>query len=361
MRLFQNSGIYAAYLPRLQALRRGCADFAGCTRAFLDDRFGASHVLKPVLEGDASAFFTNGDDEPTQRLWAREHGLPANATLDDILLTQIEAHRTDVFYNLDPVRYGSAFLRRLPATVRRRICWRAAPGGSGDVAGYDLVVNNFPGILERYRQAGFASAYFFPAFDPACATYAARTDRPIDVVFVGGYSRHHRARAAVLDAVAAARTRWHVVFALDVSRATRWAESAPGLVLPLRGHRRPVDVRAVARSPVFGRAMYELLGQSKVVLNGAIDMAGDDRGNMRCFEAWSMRCALLSDAGRYPAGFESGRNLSTYVTAAEAVAQVDRLLSDPAALDGLRNAGHDTVCTQYSKAAQWDAFIQLCG
>ena len=44
---------------------------------------------------------------------------------------------------------------------------------------------------------------------------------------------------------------------------------------------------------MFGRALYELIGSSKIVLNGAIDMAGTDRGNMRCFETMVRRTARL--------------------------------------------------------------------
>ena len=100
MRLFQNSAIYPGYLPRLRQLTRACKDYAAHVNAFLDDRFGALHFLKPVLARESSAFFTNGDDEIVQRMWAAENGLKSNATLEAILLAQIEAHRADVFYNL---------------------------------------------------------------------------------------------------------------------------------------------------------------------------------------------------------------------------------------------------------------------
>src|ERR1700745_3782683 len=114
MRLFQNAGLYPSYLPRLNALARHASGFEGRRRAFLDDRFGALHLLKPVLDGDADTFFTNSDDEILQRHWAQENGLASHTSLEDILLAQIEHHRTEVFYNLDPMRYGSAFVKGFP-------------------------------------------------------------------------------------------------------------------------------------------------------------------------------------------------------------------------------------------------------
>ena len=233
MRLFQNSGVYPAYLPRLRELTRNCTSFETQVIAFLSDRYGAAHFLQPMLERDSSVFFTNGDDEVLQRQWARENGLSMNATLEMILLAQIEHHRAEVFYNLDPMRYGSDFVRKLPGCVRKSLAWRAAPSPGADFAAYDLMVCNFPGILESYRQRGWRAAYFTPAHDPEMDAYAANADRPIDVLFVGGYSRHHRQRRLILEAVSSLRERLNIIFCLDRSRLTRLAESPIGHVLPL--------------------------------------------------------------------------------------------------------------------------------
>lgn len=361
MRLFQNSGLYASYRPRLASLSAGCRSFADHVRVFLGDRFGAPHFLQPVLAGDASAFFTNGDHLEAQQAWAREQGLPADTGEAEILLAQIEHHRTEVFYNLDPMRHGAGLLTRLPGCVKRRIAWRAAPSADTDLSGYDAVVCNFPGILDRYRNAGWRAAYFAPAHDPELDAYAANTDRPIDVLFVGGYSRHHRRRAAVLEAVAALRGRLRIEFRLDRSRLTRLAESPLGRLLPLGAHRRPADIRAVSAEPVFGRDLYQLLSRAKIVLNGAVDMAGDDRGNMRCFEAMGARCLLLSDAGRYPQGMEPGKTLVTYDDADAAARQLSSLVAQHDATARMASAGHALMHERYSKARQWSAFVELAG
>ena len=117
MRLFQNSGLYPSYLALLDQLASDASSFDERRQIFLNDRFGALHFLSPVLDGAPEAFFTNGDDEILQRRWAREHGIAGKPTLEAILLAQIEQHQTEVFYNLDPVRYPSTFVRILPACV----------------------------------------------------------------------------------------------------------------------------------------------------------------------------------------------------------------------------------------------------
>ena len=360
MRVFQNGGLYPSYVPRLNGLARGALGFEERRRAFLDDRFGALHFLAPVLQGDAQAFFTNADDDILQRHWARENGLKAAVSLEDILLAQIEHHRTEVFYNLDPIRFGSAFVRKLPGCVRKSLCWRAAPSGRADLAAYDAILGNFPSILDAWRSQGCRAELFFPAIDPVMAEYE-RSDRTIDVLFVGGYSKHHSTRARVLERVAQLATRFRVVYCLDTSRLTRLAESPLGRLLPLRKHRRPAAIAEIAQLPVFGRELYRLLGQSKIVLNGAIDMAGRDRGNMRCFEAMGCGALLVSDAGNYPAGMKADETMLIYESADAAMDVITGALDRWARSAKLALEGQAQLSSLYSKSRQWQGFVDLVG
>ena len=359
MRLFQNSGLYPRYRTRLAELARSASTFTQRVAVLLDDRFGASHLLQPIDEGHPDAFFTCGDDPRLQGMWAAERGMPKDSTLEQILLAQIEHHRTEVFYNLDPIRYGSAFVRKLPGCVKRSIAGRAAPSRGADFAAYDLVVCNFPSILKSYEDAGWRNAYFEPSHDPQMSAYAGNANRPIDVLFVGGYTRHHRKRAVVLEAVASLRTDIRIAFYLDHSRVTRWAESPLGHLLPLADYRRPHSIRAVSHDPVFGRELYKALGQAKIVLNGAVDMAGQERGNMRCFETLGCGALLLSDAGVYPDGMVDGQTLITYDSMPDVLARIPGLLADEAHRARIARAGTEMIAERYSRARQWVRFTEL--
>jgi glycosyltransferase involved in cell wall biosynthesis len=359
VRLFQNIGIYPSYRPRLAQLTRECTKFSAAIRAFLHDRFGATHFLQPVLSGDPDAFFANGDDEFSQRLWAKEQGLARQTPLEDILLAQIEHHRAEVFYNLDPMRYGDAFLARLPGSVRRTIAWRAAPSAGGAFLNYDVIVNNFPSLLAEYRVQGARAEYFFPGHDPEMDAYAANRSRPIDVLFVGTYSRHHVRRAALLEAVAGLGGECNVALHLDRSRFTALAESPIGLIGPLRKYRRPHSIRTVARAPLFGRDLLHVLSQTKIVFNGAIDMAGEDRGNLRVWEALGCGAAMVSDKGTYPQPMLPGRDFVTYANTEEASLKIRHLLDNPLDRAEIAQHGHDMIRTAYSKEAQWQAFTAI--
>lgn len=338
---------------------RGAGSFESAVDAILADRFGASHFLSPVLSRDPTAFFTCGDLQVLQRLWARFARMPASSRLDDILLAQIEEHRAEVFYNLDPLRYSTDFLRRLPACVKYRVAWRAAPSGSADLSGYDVLVCNFPSILEQYRRMGWKAEYFFPAHDPLMDEFSSNESRPIDVLFAGTFSRHHKRRAEMLECLAELDGEVRVVFHLDSSRLTRLSESAVGRLLPLGAYRRPKSVRSLASAPVFGLNLYAALSQAKIVVNGAIDMAGDDRGNMRCFEAMGCGALLVTDVGRYPEGMVDGLTMRTYANPEEVAGLVRELLEAPSAIARIARAGHQMMSVRYSKARQWSEFCRL--
>jgi hypothetical protein len=354
VRVFQNNGLSRGF--RAHRSDGPHRSFAEGRAGFLDTRYAASHILLPVYSDSPDAFYTNGDDEDLQALWAREHGLQTG-NLEQILLSQIEHHRTEVFYNLDPIRYGSSFVARLPGCVKKSICWRAAPSGDADLTKYDLVVCNFPSILDDWRQKGCKAAYFFPTHDPAMDAYAESRRDDFDLIFIGGFSRHHVKRSEALKAAASAPG-INARFYLEDSRLTRLANFLP-FIPGLGAYRHPKEIRAVRANPIYGRDAYIVLSRSRIVFNGAVDMAGEDRGNMRCFEATGSGAVLLTDSGRYPEGFVDGDTMVTYSSNGEIPELIKRLTKEASWANSIAQAGCAMVRDRYSKERQWAKFQEL--
>jgi spore maturation protein CgeB len=109
---------------------------------------------------------------------------------------------------------------------------------------------------------------------------------------------------------------------------------------------------------VFGLDYYAALSVAEIVLNGAIDMAGSDRGNMRWFEALGSGALLLSGEGNYPEGMKDGETIATYDSPQHAVSQARAFLAAEERRSELARAGHEMVSSR-SKEVQWQRFEAL--
>lgn len=359
MRLFQCTTLYPGYLSRLNRLARFENTFAERQAVFLADRHGAPHFLKPILDRDPVAFEANVNDHVHQRMWARENGMAGQPDPIEILLAQIEHHRTEVLYSMDPVALPTSFIRRLPSCVKKTIGWRAAPTKGADFTAYDLIVSNFPKLLQEYEAAGCRVAAFYPAHDPQQDRYAANQDRPVDAVFVGSYTRHHGSRNRLLEEISKIGDRYKVVIHLEASRLTKQIQASPLRWVPFLPYKLPATLQKVVREPVFGVSLYEALSRAKVVLNCSINDAGEERGNIRCFEAMGCGCVMLSDKGRYPEEMRPGDNMMTYDNPLDAITRLEELLADPTRLREIGNRAHASVSRFYSKERQLQAFYAL--
>ena len=360
MRFLQNLNVYPTYLAYISEMTQHIDSY----EALYDFMLGHStrgHILKPVLDRDEEARLFFFRDERSQRLWAREHGMPDNTSLEEIALAQIEEHRTEVFYNLHSTGVSKEFTSRLPACVRLNMAWHASSFIGDFAKAHDLIVSNFPRMNQEYERLGCRSEYFFPSHDPmADELIDENQPRRTGVLFIGGYSRHHRRRARLLRRLAEKHDALELRLHLDKSRYSWLAQSPLGWVGPLRRVRWPKAVRRVAQGPIFGRDMLNATANARIVINMAIDMAEEERGNKRCFEALSCGALLLSDSGAYPAGFEHGKTMVCYNRVDEAIEKALFYLENEDLRMPIAQAGRDLVRTRYSKAVQWKIFQEIC-
>jgi hypothetical protein len=89
-------------------------------------------------------FFTNGDDNTSQGLWARENGMPNKPSPEDILLAQIEHHRTEL--RPENILLAGSAIRKCEFDSLRRGAWK------------------FSSILAPQRL--LEPSYFFPRLTP---------------------------------------------------------------------------------------------------------------------------------------------------------------------------------------------------
>lgn len=362
MKLFQSAGFGQHYLANFNS-RNPVSEYKSFDErkhALLQDRYDGSHILKPVYDKDPDCFFAVCDDPIMQMLWARENGLGASSNLTDILLAQIESFQPDVLYQLDPILFPSSFVRRLPGCVKKTLAWRAAPIGAADLTAYDVVLSNFETLNARWREKGLNTAWFSPSWDPGMAPYAANVDRPVDVFFTGSYARTtgHGTRLLMLNAIAQLSDTHHIDLRVMARKWGRLADKPfiRWIPVPIR---LPKLLRTSNDSPVYGLEMYEMLSRTKILLNPATDIAGNIRGNMRCWEALGCGACMLGSAGQYPDGFEPGVNFEMFTDVNDLRLKVKLLLADEPRRAAIAKAGADMMQLVWSKERQWSDFVSL--
>ena len=121
----------------------------------------------------------------------------------------------------------------------------------------------------------------------------------------------------------------------------------------------PKALRRVSSGPVYGIDLYKLFASSKIVINAAVDVAGNERGNMRCFEAMGCGALMLSDSGTYPPDFLPGQHFVIYHNLDEVLKLIRQMLADLKHLGEVASAGRQFMSRNYSRAKQWARFVEI--
>lgn len=359
-RFFQSAGFGACYLNDFNKRYTDIGpSFEDRQQALLYDRYGASHILKPIHDQDPDAFFTVCDDHVLQVRWADENGLKTN-DLSDILLAQIEEHRTEIFYNLDPIGFPSSFVRQLSASVKKKIAWRAAPSGKVDFSAYNAIVSNFDSLNKNWESSGWKTLRFHPSWDPETALFSQNTEKETDVFFAGSYARTtgHDDRLEFLNDISDLRNDYQLDLRLLYRKWGRLADRSVMRWIPVP-IKLPKKLKSMIGKPVFGREMYQALSNAKIVLNPATDIAGMERGNMRCWETLGCGACMLASEGNYPVGFKPGVNFETFSDPIDLKKKIISLLADEPRRLAIAAAGSKMLSTKWTKEQQWIDFEKI--
>jgi hypothetical protein len=362
MRIFQNIHLYPLHLDFLAEIDGPNASFNSRIDLILAHGICGTHLLSPIVERSADAFLTSTSDQVLQNRWAAENGLKPGSSSYDILAAQLEHFKPDVFYTQGPSSIPEQLRLRLPGLAKVNVCWKAPPDFHSGSVGFDIAVNNFPSSFKKYYELGFKKVgHLTPSFDPVMEEPSKNSDRQIDLSFAGSYSRHHRNRSAVLNSLEGLDGRYVVKHALMFDRLTKLANSPAGYLPIISKYRAPRHLRRNTAPPVSGKGMYELFGNSKIVLNTGIDLSGSDRGNIRCFEIMGCGALMLTDVGTYPEGMIDGETMCVFQSPDQIPYHVERILADDDLRIRIASQGLSLMKQKYSKEVVWKNFQSLIG
>lgn len=177
--------------------------------------------------------------------------------------------------------------------------------GDEQVKRFDLLFTSFPHYVERIEKLGVKAIYLPLAFEPSVLDGVEIKDRIHDCVFVGGVGApSHWARG--METL-------HYV-AEHIPTFKWWGYGAD--LLPEGPLKQKYQGRA------WGREMYEIMLQSKIVLNRHGEVAEGFANNMRMFEATGCGALLVTeDAPNLPELFASDEVID-YDSPADAVYKI---------------------------------------
>lgn len=291
MKLLQIHSYYEPYLSYFYSRNPALvtSSFNEQIQALIDDGFTGCHIITPYMaEHSIFGQLIVANCPFSQQAWAKENGFTNYSEgnwQSTIVAKQIETIRPDILYISHPIGYDSTFLRQLSWKPKFIFGWRAADiPADMDVSTFDLMLTSCTVCKEALHNHGASVVELHSPGIPDC-TWSLVKDTPMDtdVTFVGQWSESHQRRAAYLKEVGKSPLGFRGEFSIAYHLLN------PNIA------QLPTGVAMYNRGPIFGIDMYRALRRAKIGLNGIIDFAGKEAGNMRMFEVTSVGSLLLTE------------------------------------------------------------------
>jgi len=369
-------------------------------RAFLDDGFNWANYLWQVLpDYGYETQHVVANVEPMQKRWAQENGIEYTAEnwYYDIALAQIKAFQPDILF----VNMPSHFVERLRAVVpslRLVFGWAGEPIVDAELfRAHNLVLTCVPENVTFYRSAGQRCELLNHAFNPDVLNRypSSPPERLVGLGFIGNlfYGDHvHVERARLFYEIAQGieltiygevadltpatenqgfRQQMRDLYYAALGTLGRIGLDTIGRRLPryryaIRQMKRTIDrpifdtLRARARPPVYGVAMYRLLASFGVSLNAHAWSAY--ASNMRLYEATGVGTCLLTDWKQNIGDlFEPDVEIVTYRSADEAIEKARYLLDHDSVRQQIAAAGKQRTLRDHTltqRAAELDTILR---
>jgi len=364
MRFCHITAYYEEFLRRMYRARPGLrsAGYAEQHAAVVAERNAWSDFLVRNLAAmghETSLVIANYAG--AQRQWAREHGVRLGSNWrTDAVLAQLVDFRPDVVFFEDTLSFPASFVREIRtrvSSVRAVVAYLGIVRTDVDLLREaDLVVTCAEEITEQVQREGHRAVTILHAFEPSVLRELTPRAHPIDVSFAGSVIPGvHANRHELLCALVAAgvnlelycgslRTDNPLSLLRYVGRAVR---SSPGALTWLWG-----PLRKHIRTEVFGKAMLEVVFNSRISLNNHGD-AVTFAANMRLFEITGCGSCLVTDWKPNLAQlFEPGSEVMTYRSQAECIEVVKWLLENEEERERIARAGQQRTLRDHTFRAR---------
>lgn len=266
------------------------------------------------------------------------------AMIYELLAAQIKYYRPDVLLNHDPHVIGSDFLHEMKRYVKVMVIQHAATSLDTirDFSCYDLALSSFPPTVELFKQRGLRSYLFKLGFESSILEVVLPKGKKSEITFIGNFFKGiHDSRAELIE---------YLCSKFDEIKI--WAPS----IDQFSEHS---AIRKHYCGPAWGRELYELILQSKIVLNHHGDIP-PFANNMRLYETTGMGTLLITDwKANLAEMFQPHQEVVAYKTFEECEKWIRYYLNHSSEREAIATAGQERTLKDHTYFQRMQEFVDL--
>ena len=263
--------------------------------------------------------------EPMQKQWGKENGMELkdyNWNLEykkgfvpwlkkkktqwmyEILRSQIKAFKPDIIYSMAIESVDDTFLDSVKGYYRIAIGQHAASLNHKNISKYNLILSSLPNQVKYFKELGLKSKYFKLGFEPKILDLINKSEKKYDLTFIGGFGKHFIKSNALIEKL------------LRKFDFNIWGYSDK--------HNSSSIIDQNLNGVLYGKEMYQVLAQSKIIFNRHADFAESYANNMRLYQGTGMGSLLITDSKDNLSDiFQVGKEVVDYSSVDECVEKID--------------------------------------
>lgn len=267
--------------------------------------------------------------------------------LEFILLKQIEIYKPDVFYIMAMESIDNSLLTKLKKKHKIFIVGQhAAPmtENMNKLDAYDLIFSSLPNYVEHFKRMGINSEYLKLAFEESILERTRDvTYKKYDVIYIGSFSQNHSTRIKTLEYLAEQSE-----FKIDF-----WGYDTKDLS-PLS------PIMKNFHGFIGGLDMYKVIKQSKICINGHINISEQYANNMRLYETTGMGTLLITDEKvNLNELFKVDEEILTYSSKEDLRKKIVAILKEGDKLNQVSKAGQERTLTEHTYKKRMEEVVMF--
>jgi spore maturation protein CgeB len=266
------------------------------------------------------------------RIPALPNALEVLPSFYKVLINQVRAIQPDVIFIQDLHCLNPRLIRRLKKIVPLVYGEIASPlPPSSFLRPYDRIFSALPSIIEIAKSLRLHATYLPLAYDSDFFGVGVAADRKHNVVFVGTFGRHQPKTVPLLQAVADRNPDLEIYGIVDQN------------IL------RESGLSRFYKGEIWGQRMFDLLKNSKIVINRHGSIAGEYAVNMRMYETTGSGALLVTEeAVNLDSLFKIDSEVISYTSHDDAAQKISELLNDPQRLNTIAHSGQMRTLTDHT-------------